>query len=64
MITVVEKLLSERFEGKARLDAAEEIRSGGRSRVSRYPVLEGPLGDDPAAAEAMLVAFAETITTL
>jgi len=42
MITVVEKLLSERFEGKVRLDAAEEIRSGGRSKVSRFPVLEGP----------------------
>ncbi len=42
MITVVEKLLSERFEGKVRLDAAEEIRSGGRSNVSRYRVLEGP----------------------
>jgi hypothetical protein len=42
MITVVEKLLSERFEGKARLDAAEEVRSGGRSKVSRYHVLEGP----------------------
>src|SRR5499426_2469890 len=42
MITVVEKLLSERFEGKVRLDAAEEIRSGGRSKVSRYRVLEGP----------------------
>src|SRR5262245_54853788 len=42
MITVVEKLLSERFEGKARLGAAEEIRGGGRSNVSRYPVLEGP----------------------
>ena len=44
MITVVEKLLSERFEGKVRLDAAEEIRSGGRSKVSRYRVLEGPRG--------------------
>jgi hypothetical protein len=42
MITVVEKLLSERFEGEVRLDAAEEIRSGGRSKVSRYHVLEGP----------------------
>jgi hypothetical protein len=42
MITVVEKLLSERFEGKIRLDAAEEIRSGGRSRVSRFRVIEGP----------------------
>src|SRR5215475_12634584 len=42
MITVVEKLLSERFEGRVRLDAAEEIRSGGRSKVSRYRVLEGP----------------------
>jgi len=42
MITVVEKLLSEQFEGKVRLDAAEEIRSGGRSKVSRYRVLEGP----------------------
>src|SRR5262245_62930075 len=42
MINVVEKLLSERFEGKVRLDAAEEVRSGGRSKVSRYRVLEGP----------------------
>jgi len=42
MITVVEKLLSEGFEGKVRLDAAEEIRSGGRSKVSRYRVLDGP----------------------
>ncbi|MGH9752671.1 MAG: phosphotransferase family protein [Blastocatellia bacterium] len=42
MITVVEKLLSERFEGKVRLGVAEEIRSGGRSKVNRFPVLEGP----------------------
>lgn len=42
MITVVEKLLSERFEGKVRLGVAEEIRSGGRSKVSRFSVLEGP----------------------
>jgi hypothetical protein len=42
MITFVEKLLSERFEGKVRLDAAEEIRSGGRRKVSRFRVLEGP----------------------
>ncbi|MBO0858152.1 MAG: phosphotransferase [Chloracidobacterium sp.] len=42
MIAVVEKLLSERFEGKVRLEAAEEVRSVGRSKVSRYPVLEGP----------------------
>src|SRR5262245_16651377 len=42
MITVVEKLLSERFEGKVRLYAAEELRSGGRSKVSRFRVLEGP----------------------
>src|SRR5262245_6113932 len=42
MITVVEELLSERFEGKVRLGAAEEIRIGGRSKVSRFPVLEGP----------------------
>src|SRR5215475_8950973 len=42
MITVVEKLLSERFEGKVRLDAADEVRSGGRSMVRRYSVIEGP----------------------
>jgi hypothetical protein len=42
MITVVEKLLSERFEGKVRLGGAEELRSGGHSKVSRFSVLEGP----------------------
>ncbi len=44
MIPVAEKMLSERFEGKVRLDAAEEIRSGGRSKVNRYHILEGPQG--------------------
>src|SRR5262249_47815951 len=42
MITIVEKLLSERFEGKVRLGAVEDVRSSGRSKVSRYPVIEGP----------------------
>src|SRR5215475_7684088 len=42
MNIAVEKLLSERFEGKVTLGAAEVIRSGGRSKVSRFPVLEGP----------------------
>ena len=42
MNIAVEKLLSERFEGKVTLGAAEVIRRGGRSKVSRFPVLEGP----------------------
>src|SRR5262245_552106 len=42
MITIVEKLLSERFEGKVRLDAVEDVRSSSRSKVSRYPLIEGP----------------------
>jgi hypothetical protein len=56
MITVVEKLLSERFEGKVRLDAAEEIRSGGRSKVSRYRVLEGPRGAPKSVIVKQVVA--------
>jgi hypothetical protein len=43
MITVIEKLLSERFEGKVRLGACQEISGGsGRSKVSRYRILECP----------------------
>jgi Phosphotransferase enzyme family len=42
MITIVEKLLSERFEGKVRLGAVEDVRSSSRSKVSRYPLIEGP----------------------
>jgi hypothetical protein len=42
MITVVEKLLSKRFEGEVRLGAAEDVRSSGRSKVIRYHIIEGP----------------------
>jgi Phosphotransferase enzyme family len=44
MDDIIEKLLSERFEGHVRLDAAENIRVGGRSKVSRYQILAGPQG--------------------
>jgi hypothetical protein len=57
MITVVEKLLSERFEGKVCLAAAQEIRSGGRSTVSRFPVLEGP----QCAPQSVIVKQAVTV---
>ncbi len=42
MIDVIEKLLSERFEGEVRLGPAEDIRSSNRSKVCRFHVLDGP----------------------
>src|SRR5262245_61745736 len=60
MITVVEKLLSEGFEGKVRLGAAEEIRAA-HSKVSRFPVLEGPQGAPKSVIVKQVIAVGSEI---
>jgi Phosphotransferase enzyme family len=42
IVPAVEKLLSDLFKGKVRLDSAEVLRGSNRSNVSRLIVLEGP----------------------
>jgi hypothetical protein len=57
MIEVLEKLLSQRFEGKVRLDHAGALRSSGRSKVNRFHMIEGP----PDAPNSVIVKEAVAI---